>query len=96
VPSAQPDFWLTTDGLWLLAAGPITLVPLVSFNAAARHLPYTTLGFLQYLAPTLVLLLAVFKYHEPLGANALVAFGFIWAGLILYSIDAVVNLRRKA
>lgn len=93
--SAQPDFWLTTDGLWLLAAGPITLVPLVSFNAAARHLPYTTLGFLQYLAPTLVLLLAVFKYHEPLSANALVAFAFIWAGLLIYSIDAVVNLRRK-
>ncbi|WAH59281.1 EamA family transporter RarD [Pseudomonas silvicola] len=94
--SAQPDFWLTTDGLWLLAAGPITLVPLVSFNAAARHLPYTTLGFLQYLAPTLVLLLAVFKYHEPLSANALVAFAFIWAALLIYSIDAVVNLRRKA
>ncbi|MGC1330377.1 EamA family transporter RarD [Pseudomonas sp.] len=95
VPSAQPDFWLTTDGLWLLAAGPITLVPLVSFNAAARHLPYTTLGFLQYLAPTLVLLLAVFKYHEPLSANALVAFSFIWAGLAIYSLDAVVNVRRK-
>ncbi len=94
--SAQPDFWLTTDGLWLLAAGPITLVPLVSFNAAARHLPYTTLGFLQYLAPTLVLLLAVFKYHEPLSAQALVAFAFIWAALVVYSVDAVVNLRRKA
>jgi chloramphenicol-sensitive protein RarD len=53
--SAQPEFWSTSQALWLAAAGPITLVPLVSFNAAARHLPYTTLGFLQYIAPTLVL-----------------------------------------
>ncbi|HCN44688.1 MAG TPA: EamA family transporter RarD [Pseudomonas sp.] len=96
VNSAQPEFYTTTQALWLIAAGPVTLVPLVSFNAAARHLPYTTLGFLQYLAPTLVLLQAVLLFDEHLSSSTLVAFMFIWAGLALYSVDAWLSLRRRA
>ncbi|MDH1263108.1 EamA family transporter RarD [Pseudomonas sp. GD03944] len=94
--SAQPAFWSTPEALWLMAAGPITLVPLVCFNAAARHLPYTTLGFLQYVAPTLVLLLAVFVFDEHFDASKLLAFLFIWAGLAVYSVDAWLTLRRRA
>ncbi|MDO9322213.1 MAG: EamA family transporter RarD, partial [Pseudomonas sp.] len=93
--SAQAAFWTDSTALWLLAAGPITLLPLLCFNAAARHLPYTTLGFLQYLAPTLVLLQAVWLFDEHLDANKLLAFGFIWAGLLVYSIDAWISLRRR-
>ncbi|WP_434679278.1 EamA family transporter RarD [Pseudomonas sp. R1-18] len=93
--SAQPAFWTTTEALWLAAAGPVTLIPLVCFNAAARHLPFTTLGFLQYLAPTLVLVLAVAFYGEHLSTSTLITFAFIWAGLALYSVDAWVNLRRR-
>ncbi|OEC34623.1 chloramphenicol-sensitive protein RarD [Pseudomonas cuatrocienegasensis] len=93
--SAQPAFWSTSDALWLMAAGPITLIPLVCFNAAARHLPYTTLGFLQYIAPTLVLLLAVFVFDEHLDPARLLSFIFIWAGLALYSVDAWITLRRR-
>ncbi|WP_166366279.1 EamA family transporter RarD [Pseudomonas akapageensis] len=94
--SAQPEFYTNTQALWLIAAGPITLVPLVSFNAAARHLPYTTLGFLQYLAPTLVLLQAVLLFGEHLSSSTLVAFMFIWAGLALYSVDIWLSLRRRS
>ena len=94
--SAQPEFYSTSQALWLMAAGPVTLVPLVSFNAAARHLPYTTLGFLQYLAPTLVLLQAVLLFGEHLSSSTLVAFMFIWAGLALYSVDAWLTLRKRA
>ncbi|MFW3897952.1 EamA family transporter RarD [Pseudomonas putida CSV86] len=94
--SAQPEFYTTSQALWLMAAGPVTLVPLVSFNAAARHLPYTTLGFLQYLAPTLVLLQAVLLFDEHLSSSTLVAFMFIWAGLALYSVDAWLSLRKRA
>lgn len=94
--SAQPAFWSTSEALWLMAAGPITLVPLVCFNAAARHLPYTTLGFLQYIAPTLVLLLAVFVFGERLEPSTLLAFICIWAGLALYSLDAWLTIRRRA
>ena len=93
--SAQAAFWTTSEAWWLVAAGPVTLVPLVCFNAAARHLPYTTLGFLQYIAPTLVLLLAVLLFGEHLSSSTLVAFIFIWAGLAVYSIDAVISMRRR-
>ncbi|MDF3937169.1 EamA family transporter RarD [Pseudomonas citronellolis] len=93
-PSAHLDFWTTPQALWLAAAGPITLVPLVCFNAAARHLPYATLGFLQYIAPTLVLLQAVLLFGEHLSPARLVAFGCIWAALVVYSIDIWYRLRR--
>ncbi len=94
--SAQAEFWTTSEAWWLVAAGPITLVPLVSFNAAARHLPYTTLGFLQYIAPTLVLSQAVLLFGEHLSSSTLIAFMFIWAGLAIYSVDAWFSLRRRA
>lgn len=93
--STQAEFWSTPEALWLVAAGPITLVPLVCFNAAARHLPYTTLGFLQYLAPTLVMLQAIFLFGEHFDPSKLVAFSFIWAGLAIYSVDAWLTLRRN-
>lgn len=94
--SAQAEFWSTSQALWLAATGPITLVPLVCFNAAARHLPYTTLGFLQYIAPTLVLAQAVLLFGEHLPPSTLVTFAFIWFGLLIYSVDAWFNLRRRA
>ncbi|MDR9750657.1 EamA family transporter RarD [Pseudomonas sp. SZMC_28357] len=93
--SAQAAFWTTSEAWWLVAAGPVTLVPLVCFNAAARHLPYTTLGFLQYTAPTLVLLLAVLVFDEHLAPSTLVTFAFIWSGLFIYSVDAWMSLRRR-
>jgi len=67
----------------------------VCFNAAARHLPYATLGFLQYVAPTLVLLLAVFVFDEHFDPTKLAAFLFIWAGLAVYSVDAWLTLRKR-
>ncbi|GFM56776.1 membrane protein [Pseudomonas cichorii] len=93
--TAQPEFWTTSQALWLAAAGPVTLVPLVCFNAAARHLPYTALGFLQYVAPTLVLALAVLLYGEHLNTSTIITFVCIWAGLAIYSVDAWLSLRRR-
>ncbi len=93
--SAQPDFWSSSEALWLIAAGPITLVPLLCFNAAARHLPYTTLGFLQYIAPTLVLLQAVLLFGETLESSKLLSFVFIWAALFIYSLDIWLGMRRR-
>jgi len=94
--SSQASFWSTSEALWLAAAGPITLVPLICFNAAARHLPYITLGFLQYLAPTLVLLQAILLFGEHFDPSKLLAFVCIWAGLLIYSLDAWFHLRRRA
>ena len=78
-----------------MAAGPVTLIPLVCFNAAARHLPYTALGFLQYVAPTLVLLEAVLLFGEHLAPSTLTAFAFIWAGLVVYSVDIWLSARKR-
>ncbi len=94
--STEPAFWTTTEALWLVAAGPVTLIPLLCFNAAARHLPYSTLGFLQYITPTLLLLLAVWVFHEPFPADRQLAFVCIWAGLAVYSYDAWKIMRKAA
>lgn len=75
--------------LLLILAGPLTAVPLLFFTGAARRLPLATLGFLQYLAPSLQFLLAVFVYGEPLDATRLVAFLFIWAALAVFAVSAV-------
>ncbi|HAB63929.1 MAG TPA: EamA family transporter, partial [Pseudomonas sp.] len=71
-------------------------LPLLCFNAAARHLPYSTLGFLQYITPTLLLLLAVWVFDEPFPADRQLAFVCIWAGLAVYSYDAWRVMRKGA
>jgi chloramphenicol-sensitive protein RarD len=73
----------------LVLAGPLTAVPLLLFAAAARRLPLSTLGFLQYLSPTVQFLLAVFVFGEPLGEGRLLAFVCIWAGLVLFAFHSL-------
>ena len=87
-----------TSPPWFVAvvalAGPITALPLVWFAAAARRLPLSTLGFFQYVAPTLQFLLAVLVFHEPLRGVQLLSFGAIWSALAIYTWDAVAHRRR--
>ena len=73
--------------LLLVAAGLVTAVPLLWFTAAARLLPLSTLGFVQYLAPSLHFLLAVVVYGEALTPQRLIAFGFIWCALAIFTVD---------
>ncbi len=75
--------------LLLVSTGIITGLPLVWFGHAARHLRLTTVGFLQYLAPTGSFLLGVFLYHEPFTRGHLITFLLIWIGLIVFTVDAV-------
>jgi chloramphenicol-sensitive protein RarD len=77
--------------LLLIATGPVTALPLVWFAAAAKRLTLTTLGFVQYLTPSLTLALAVGVYHERLTPTHMVTFGFIWAALALYTADGVLR-----
>lgn len=79
-------FGLAGD-LLLAASGVVTVVPLLLFAVGARRLTLSTLGFLQYLAPSLMFVLGVFAYGEPLRASQLVTFGLIWLGLALYTAD---------
>lgn len=86
----------TTD-LLLLAAGPVTVVPLVLFLEAGRRLPLSTLGLIQYLTPTLQFLLGVWLYREVFSAVHWATFGCIWLALALYSVDAYrLQSRRTA
>lgn len=72
----------------LLATGVITAVPLLLFTHGARRLPLSTVGFLQYLAPTCQFLLAVLVYREPFDLHQLGAFVLIWLGLVVFTADA--------
>jgi chloramphenicol-sensitive protein RarD len=73
------------DDLFLPMAGFITAIPLLWFAAAARRLRLATIGFMQYLTPTLHFLLAVLVFGEPFSRSELVSFACIWTGLGLYS-----------
>lgn len=79
---------LRIDAL-LVAAGAVTSLPLVLFAFGARRLRLTTLGFLQYLAPTMMFVLGVAVYGEPLDSGRLVTFMLIWIGLAIYTWDLV-------
>ena len=80
--------------LLLMAAGIITTIPLLFFTAAAARLKLSTLGFFQYLGPTLMFLLAVTFYGEVPGKDKMVTFGFIWVALAVFIVDALYTQRR--
>jgi chloramphenicol-sensitive protein RarD len=77
--------------LLLISTGVVTGLPLVWFGHAARHLRLTTIGFLQYLAPSGSFLLGVFLYHEPFTRAHLITFAFIWTALAIFTIEAVLR-----
>jgi chloramphenicol-sensitive protein RarD len=77
----------------LMAAGIVSTVPLLCFTAAARRLAYSTVGMLQFIAPTLQFLLAVAVYDEPFTTAHGIAFGCIWTALALYASAIVRDLR---
>ncbi|MEF2546187.1 EamA family transporter RarD [Aurantimonas sp. E1-2-R+4] len=69
----------------LIGTGPLTAIPLILFATGARLLHYSTIGVLQYMVPTLLFLGAIFLFGESFDIWQLVAFGFIWAALALYT-----------
>jgi chloramphenicol-sensitive protein RarD len=82
----------TTTNLLLLSAGIVTTLPLLCFTAAAKRLQYSTLGFIQYIGPSLMFILAVQFYGETLGLKEYITFGCIWLALLVFSGD---SLRHK-
>jgi chloramphenicol-sensitive protein RarD len=84
---------LATSSL-LAVAGIVTAVPLLLFSSAARRINLSTLGILQYIAPTCQFLLGVLVYGEPFTPARLVGFGLIWSALVLYSLEGIIVRRR--
>lgn len=95
--TGKAAFMLANPGLAaiLLVAGPITVIPLLFFALAARRLNLTTVGMMQFIAPTLQFLVAVY-YGEELTIAHIVCFGLIWVAVILFSIDAWRTNREVA
>lgn len=82
------------NSILLMGAGVVTAVPLLFFAAGARLVTLTTLGLLQYIAPTLQFLIGVLIYGEAFGPDRMVGFGLIWLALILYTTESIVYRRR--
>jgi len=80
--------------LLLFGAGIVTATPLVWFARGARRIPLSTVGFIQYLAPTCHLILGVFLYHEPFTATHAVSFTLIWIALLIYSVSKTRFMQR--
>ena len=80
--------------LLLVAAGIVTTAPLLCFTSAARRIKYSTLGFFQYIGPSLMFVLAVFLYSEPLEPARLITFGFVWMALVIFSMDSLAAYRQ--
>ncbi len=99
VAFASPQSDMTANTLEmntiLFAAGIVTTAPLLCFTAAARRIMYSTLGFFQYIGPTIMFVLAVFLYGEPLQEARLITFAFVWTGLLLFSADSLRFYHRQ-
>lgn len=79
----------------LVSAGIITTLPLLCFNNAAIRLPLSTLGFFQYIGPTIMFILGVVLYGEEINPATLTTFMFIWAALVVFSFDGIKTSRKN-
>ena len=89
VGEAKLDF--DSTGFLLAFSGVVTILPLLTFNSAAKYLRLSTLGFFQYLSPSISFLVAIFLYNEPLGMLKLASFMLIWVSL---AINIIYNLKK--
>ena len=109
VPALAALMWVETRGAggffagtwgWridalLVFGGALTALPLIGFAYAVRRIPYSVVGFMQYLAPTLQLLIGVLVFNEPFDRARAIGFVFIWIGLAIFAVDGVVRARRR-
>jgi chloramphenicol-sensitive protein RarD len=100
-------FWLSDNGglafgqtpVWtaaLVLSGVVTATPLLLFAGAARRLPYSTLGLLQYVAPTLQFALAITFFGETMTLAHAICFALIWTGLAIFALHGTIAARRRA
>ena len=98
-PSGPGSQWPAHDAhtwLFFLLSGPVTAIPLLLFAAGARRVPLSTMGFLQYITPSILALMGVFLYGETFAGPRAVGFVFIWVALLLYTAEGLWAGRRAA
>ena len=86
----------TNTSLLLIAAGPVTAIPLLLFAYGARRIPLSLVGILQYIGPTIQLLLGIYLYNEAFSSTKLIGYGLIWCALGLYSIEGLWQAWRHS
>lgn len=79
----------------LILGGPVTAIPLFWFGKAATRIPLSTIGFIQYLSPTLQLMLGVLVYREPFSPVYLASFMLVWTALVIYSVSLMREYRKR-
>lgn len=96
---ANPGQWIIhislMEGILAVLSGIITVVPLVLFSEGAKRIPLSAVGFLQYVAPTMMLMIGVLMYGEVFKMDHVISFGFIWFGLIVYTVSIFHNNSKK-
>ena len=107
VPALGYIVWLQVSGnghfgrtglvdLWLLlGCGVVTAVPLMLYANGAKLLRLSTIGIMQYIAPTMIFIIAVFIFHEPFSVERAVAFALIWVALAIYSWSMLAGARKE-
>jgi len=86
----------TLQTIVLILGGAVSAIPLVMFAYGARRIPYSLVGVLQYIGPTLQFLTGLFLYHEPFTSTRGIGFGLIWIALAVYAVDGIVRSRKAA
>ncbi len=86
----------TTVDLFLMGAGIVTTIPLLMFASAAKEIPLSMVGILQYIAPTLQFLIGVFLYKEPFNQSHLIGFGIVWVALVIFWVENYIAHRAPA
>lgn len=83
----------TLIDVFLIGAGVVTTIPLLMFASAARQIPLTVMGLLQYIAPTLQFLIGIFVYREPFEQSHLIGFGLVWVALVIFWVENYLSRR---
>lgn len=79
----------------LVMGGPVTALPLFWFGIAATRIPLSTLGFIQYLSPTVQLLIGIFVFSEPFDSAYMISFALVWIGLGIYTYSVIASMRKR-
>lgn len=93
--SGQNHFDFSWFGLFITLCGPLTVIPLLLFNSAALRINLSTIGYMQYISPSLQLLIAVFVYNEPINTAKISSFVLIWIALGVVSIDGIYKKKKQ-
>lgn len=88
------EFKPNLNGVLLFFSGLVTILPLLTFTASTRFLPLSTIGFMQYISPSLSMMVAVFIYGEDLSLYKIISFGLIWTSLLIVAINGIKHERK--